>query len=181
MFSSFQYILLCETHLHKIVGVCSVRLLHNKINIDVLTNIISVRSGLLSTVHKRLAALGATRVFFASDAPTKNGTLRSHSYMTLKDPEKKMKMASDAAAHVLSNLEAVTWEMFDQTVLGIDVGIQGILDKILCMEAEAFIVAPDECIGKPSDFVISIVKAREEMGKVPGMETWAPTSHEQEN
>ncbi|GAQ82025.1 hypothetical protein KFL_000980120 [Klebsormidium nitens] len=129
--------------------------------------------GLLSTVHKRLAALGATRVFFASDAPTKNGTLRSHSYMMLKDPEKKMRMASDAAAHVLSDLEAATWEMFDQTVLNIDAGIQGILDKNICMDAEAFIVAPDECIRESSAFATSIVKAREEMGKVPGMETWA--------
>ncbi len=124
-------------------------------------------------MKRKLAALHATRVFFASDAPSKDGTLRSFSYMSLKDPEKRARMAQDAAAHVLQNLDAVTWEMFDKTVLSVDAGIQAMLDKDICMDAEAFIIAPDECIGTPSEFAISIGKARIDVGKAVGMEAWA--------
>jgi hypothetical protein len=132
-----------------------------------------LRPGLVSTVKERLVALQATRVFFASDAPSKDGTLRSFSYMALKDSEKRIKMAQDAAEYVLSNLEAVTWEMFDKTVMDVDAGIQAMLDKIICVDAEAFVVAPDACIGTPSEFAMSIGKARVEAGRAQGVVKWA--------
>jgi hypothetical protein len=63
--------------------------------------------GLVSTVKERLATLQATRVFLATDAPSMDGTQRSFSYWTLKDPEQRMDWAREVAERVLSNLDAV--------------------------------------------------------------------------
>jgi hypothetical protein len=57
-------------------------------------------------------------------------------------------------------------------VLSINEGILALLDKQNCMDAEAFVFAPDDCGGTPSEYTKSILGARVDAGRPKG-EPWA--------
>lgn len=127
--------------------------------------------GAVTAARAKLRELNLSRVFFATDVPTASGEMRSHSYR--QHGPARIQQASDAAAYIERRIDTFTWESFDGTVTKIDSALQGALDTALCLDAAAFITAPQECVGTYSWYVSNIREQREKAGKgEQAMATW---------
>ncbi|GAQ80084.1 hypothetical protein KFL_000450410 [Klebsormidium nitens] len=127
--------------------------------------------GAVTAARAKLRELNLSRVFFATDVPTASGEMRSHSYR--QHGPARIQQASDAAAYIEQRIDTFTWEDFDGTVTKIDSALQGALDTALCLDAAAFLTAPQECVGTYSWYVSNIRSQREKAGKgEQAMMTW---------
>ena len=84
------------------------------------------------------------RVFLAADMSPQE-VLSSSISNTMDDQAKEI--ARKALKKVLESLEVVTWPSHEPWFLGIESGVQGILDKLVAMKAGFFLGAAPECGG----------------------------------
>lgn len=73
-------------------------------------------------------------------------------------------LISKALKDVYSELNPVTWDIYDPTIQTLDSGISGILDKLTCIESTIFIRPSLECSGVESQYLKEIISGRNNNG-----------------
>eukprot|EP00897_Mesotaenium_endlicherianum_P005873 jgi/Mesen1/5313/ME000265S04473 len=129
----------------------------------------SCTQGLIWTAKKLLRRYNFTGVFLAADmAP--DGRPNSGSFYSI--PPRMQKWAQEAIKEIHAELSPVTWDSFDKKFPTLDLGIQGILDKIVSSKANLFLRPPLACSGRWGSFTREIIYMRKLKGRDYPSNNW---------
>ncbi|GJP67299.1 hypothetical protein CLOP_g24132 [Closterium sp. NIES-67] len=110
------------------------------------------------------------RVFLATDMHP-DGRPVSMSFYGLEFLQQRI--AKRVIQLLYSKLQPVSWTTVDPKFPQLDAGVQGILDKLVCLKATYFLYPPDQCGGHSSSFTRDIIGNRRKNRRAFPSEAWS--------
>eukprot|EP00897_Mesotaenium_endlicherianum_P000618 jgi/Mesen1/10557/ME000843S10068 len=142
---------------------------------------------LIASALSAQSARNLSGVFLATDISPADveGGGGSQSYVAVR--QDKRRSTADLISGVHLALGTAQWASFDPIVPSLDKGIQGILDKLVCVQAHTFLQPPPYCYGfknqrmeSPSSFTREIVELRTRAGREKDSnQQWPLLAHDQ--
>ncbi|CAI7747042.1 unnamed protein product [Closterium sp. NIES-53] len=127
--------------------------------------------GLIKAAWTAIRTKGLSeRLFLATDMHP-DGRPVSMSFYGLEFMQQRI--ARRVIQLLYSKLQPVSWTTVDPQFPRLDAGVQGILDKLVCLKATFFLYPPDQCGGHSSSFTRDIIGNRRKNRRAFPSEAWS--------